>query len=98
MLLEYTPRSHAKYVRDRTPFSVCAERSMISPKLRGKPAMQHYPRNFEPNILMMRVLRAMCRTRYLLRLYTEGNDFKPKNFYEYVLKCRAEFRAQKFYF
>ena len=75
---------------------MCAERSMISPKLRGKSAMLHYPRNFEPSVLLEQVLQSMRRTRTLFELFAQGIDFKPNNFFEYVLKCRAEFCNQAY--
>ena len=95
LVLDETVQTRFQFLNYGKSFPVCPVRSMISPRLSGRTAVQSFPRNAVEKESLTRVMRKLDRTRQLIsRSQFEVEEFHPLDFFEYVIKCRLEYNPE----
>ena len=91
LVLDENQQARSRFLHNRTPFPVCPVRSMISPRLLGKPAVSFFPRTSEEVVQVQQMLRRLNYMRRTInRFRNSPSEFQALDFFEYVIQCRME--------
>ena len=92
LVLDENQQTRNHFLQRSQPFPVCPIRSMISPRLSGRPAVRNFPRNAVERESLVGVIRKLDRTRHLVGQFRFHVDqMQPLDFFEYIVKCRLEY-------
>ena len=91
-ILEMSPRNLYYYSRQRIPFPICQQTSMIDRRVRGKPISLCFPQKTSEIESLNQVIRLYHRfNRIVADLYLRPKGFQPLNFFETVITARVRF-------
>jgi len=91
-VLEVTRIARQKFYESEIPFLIHTDRSMIPLFMRGKKATTYYPLLRIEIPTVKKALSLQTKFFRLRRTYCGCHtDLVPKNFFEFVLKCRLEY-------